>query len=79
MFCLQHFHKDFMNKWITLGSLINQEETVVKSLFQTNLRGALRQAETSKTLEKKHQHGTKVNYLDIFLIEYGSTILGKIF
>ena len=68
-----------MNKWITIGRLINLEETVVKSLFQTNLRGALGEVETSKTLVKKHQHGTKVNYLNIFLIEYGSTILGKVF
>ena len=41
-------------------------------------RGVLGQIETSKTNKKKQKHGSK-NYWNIFLVEYGSTILGKIF
>ena len=64
------------NEWITFWCLINRwEETVVRSLYKTNWWN--RCARTSRNFEKptkKQQYGSKVNYLNIYLVEYGFTI-----
>ena len=40
-------------------------------------KGVFAQLETSKKLQLKKQHESKVNYWKIFLVEYVSTYLGK--
>ena len=79
LFYLQLIHNNFTNEGMNYSYSFNQQGGGAYSKL-TNRRSVLGQIETRKNQLRKIEHGSKMNYyLKIFLSEYVSTILVKIF
>ena len=75
LFHLQHFHNDFMNEF-TFGHVIIRGKGGQKLIKNYLGRGCVRTCGNFKNEKRKKQHGSSVNYLKIFLVEYLFTFSG---